>query len=421
MPRRRPSARAREVWTSLTLLAIALLVLWRPRGYVTGCLLLLLLALLQLNFRTRQLPPLPAPIDRDVATDETPDHDDRLGQQLQLLRLAIDANPTAVIVMDSAGKVVIFNSSAEALFDMRTTDLLGRPLPALLSDLLPCLSWGEETNGFTFSWGEGETSQVFRVRTRIWRTLEGAALGSLCSITDVTSSERLKENLSRSERMAVIGQMAAGTVHELRNPLAAARGFVQMLGRIKSPDTHPHEYSELALLEIDRMDQILQEYLLLSKAVAPSLSVIDLTAMLRNTLELLEGVFAQKQLQVATPAWTTVAVTADVQYLQHVLQHLLFNAVEATPETGKIAILLKGSGNLITVTIRDSGRGMDRQTLEHCFDPFYSTKEAGIGLGLTVCQRLVTEMGGLLSIDSTLGVGTTVNLSLPVADLPTAK
>jgi PAS domain S-box-containing protein len=359
------------------------------------------------------------------APDQTPfslqrdtSYSSELLQQLQLLHMALDQCAVAMIALDQASQVVLFNSAAESLFDLREEDLLGKPLPGMLTGLIPTLLDEHETASCKFAWGQDGNGQAFDISTKVWRNRHGIVLGRLHIIRDITAQEHRRNDLMSSERLAVIGQMAAGTVHELRNPLAAARGFVQMLGKIKSVDEHPHEYSELALLEIDRMDQILQEYLLLSKAVLPELRPIDLAALLQETLEFLAGVFAQKEIQVTTSIWQPVIVLGENQYVLRVLQHLLWNAMEATPNGGQISVNLQTSPNMATVTIRDNGHGMDKDQLEHCFDPFYSTKEAGIGLGLTVCQRLVMEMQGALTISSKLGEGAEVHLSFQLANKP---
>lgn len=408
-------------WLWLTVITGGMLLmkfLPSPFSFILLPLLVCLIAIKILRplRRSPSLPKVDLNIDRDHADNSSEVSTlELLNLRVQLLHLIIDQSPVAVIALDHVDRVLLFNEGAETMFDLKEKNLLGKPLPEMLSVLNPFLRRGDETAGFTLTIGEGDNQQTLSVSTKTWVDSTGARMGMLCSISDVTGNERMKDSLLRNERLAAIGQMAAGTVHELRNPLAAARGFVQLLGKVKSPDDYPHEYSELALLEIDRMDQILQEYLLLSKAVLPELVSLDLTAMLQNTLELSEGIFAQKHIHLASPSCSPVFVRADRQYVQHVLQHLLYNAAEATPEGGRITVSLQPCGNLAVVAIRDNGPGMDRETLAHCFEPFYSTKEAGVGLGLTVCQRLVGQLGGFLTIDSQPGVGTIVRLSLPIS------
>ncbi len=411
-------------WFWLAAISLGMLFMIQVSSPHQYLILPLLIYMIALRTRRPQRPTAtqsPSRIQNEDETsmDNTLENDEAslevLGLRMQLLHLIIDQSPAAVIALDSAERVQLFNATAESMFDLKEKNLLGNPLPEMLSMLQPFLRRGDESAGFTLSIGEGDSRQTLAVTTKTWLDNNGLRAGMLCSISDITSSERLKESALRNERLAAIGQMAAGTVHELRNPLAAARGFVQLLGKVKSPDDFPHEYSELALLEIDRMDQILQEYLLLSKAVLPDLVSLDLTGMLKNTLDLSEGIFAQKRIKLVLLPSPSVPVLADCQYVQHILQHLLYNAVEATPDGGQITVSLQRSGRMAMVEIKDSGPGMDQDELAHCFEPFYSTKEAGVGLGLTVCQRLVEQLGGFLTIDSQLEVGTTVRLSLPTA------
>lgn len=421
MGKDRADAKKLRRWLWLAAIGAGMLLMLKlpgPLQYPLMLLLFLLIAVLVMQPPEPMTKPSPAEHDGWNDNGDSPSGEQALELwrlQAQLLHLIIDQSAAAVIALDSEERVQLFNATAESIFDLKEKDLLGQPLPEMLAMLSPYLKRGDESAGFTLTIGEGDNRQTLAVTTKTWLDGSGTRAGMLCSISDVTSNERLKESVLRNERLAAIGQMAAGTVHELRNPLAAARGFVQLLGRLKSPDDFPHEYSELALLEIDRMDQILQEYLLLSKAVLPDLVSLDLTAMLRNTLDLSEGIFAQKHIRLVLLPLQAASVRADCQYVQHILQHLLYNATEATPEGGRIAVGLQRCGGLAVVEIRDNGPGMDPEALAHCFEPFYSTKEAGIGLGLTVCQRLVEQLGGFLTIDSQQGVGTTVRLSLPIS------
>jgi len=225
-----------------------------------------------------------------------------------------------------------------------------------------------------------------------------------------TTAEPAKHSL---ERQALISGIAAGTIHEIRSPLTAARGFVQLLATLMPENELTHKYSEYALLEMDRIEQLLQEYMLLSEAVVPESVPLNLLDIAHNSYLLMEGVMSQKQIRFQFEGKQPACILGDALYLQHALQHLLYNAAEATPPNGYVRVTVDTTETTVILTISDTGTGIEPEVLEHCFDPFYSTKPSGIGLGLAICQRIVTHMQGTIDITSQVGQGTTVRMIFP--------
>lgn len=223
---------------------------------------------------------------------------------------------------------------------------------------------------------------------------------------------RLEEQ--RLRRQSLISTMAAGTIHEIRSPLTAARGFVQLIGTLSPEDALTKEYSEYALLEMDRIEQLLQEYMLLSKAVAPKSQPVNLLDAAHNVCHMMEAVMAERHIRLRFDGAQPACILGDPFYLQQVLQHLLFNAAEATPPKGYVSVKLQSNDNEVALTVSDTGVGMDPTSLEHCFDPFFSTKESGTGLGLAICQRMVTDMHGRIEVSSQPQTGTVFTLAFPL-------
>ncbi|HHW99281.1 MAG TPA: HAMP domain-containing histidine kinase [Firmicutes bacterium] len=224
-------------------------------------------------------------------------------------------------------------------------------------------------------------------------------------------SNRIEEQNSR--RQSLISTMAAGTIHEIRSPLTAARGFVQLINNLANNDERTKEYSEYALLEMDRIEQLLQEYMLLSNAVAPKCQPINLLDTAHNAYQMMEAIMAEHNIRFQFEGSQATHILGDPYYLQQVLQHLLLNAAEATPPKGLVSIKLESTDNEVKLMISDTGVGMSQEALLHCFDPFYSTKESGTGLGLAICQRMVSDMQGRIDVDSQPYEGTTFTLSFP--------
>ncbi len=227
-----------------------------------------------------------------------------------------------------------------------------------------------------------------------------------------SAGNRLEEQHLR--RQSLISTMAGGTIHEIRGPLTAARGFVQLIGTLSPEDALTKEYSEYAILEIDRIEQLLQEYMLLSKAVAPKSQPVNLLDAAHNVCNMMEAVMAERHIRLRFDGSQPACILGDPFYLQQVLQHLLFNAAEATPPRGHVSVELRSNDNEVSLTVSDTGVGMDQNALDHCFDPFFSTKESGTGLGLAICQRMVTDMQGRIEASSRPQAGTTFTLTFPL-------
>lgn len=332
-----------------------------------------------------------------------------LHKNLLLRQQALDALPYAIFILDQRGLVTLMNQAARTLVP-QSQQLLERPLPPSLSQQLTGVQLDGTSTDILATDIDGEQiqCQVF-----------GAELedppGTLYLIDARKTLIAAEQALPDDRRQILISQIAAGTVHEIRNPLTAARGFVQLLSQLPADDELTQTYSELALLEIDRIEQLLKEFALLSQAIHPQELPVDLLEITHNTIALVEGIMMERQillqLEAAQPV---VTILGDELYLQQVLQHLLYNAAEATPPSGTIKVTLIQTAASAQLSIADTGHGMDPETLQRCLDPFYSTKDTGTGLGLAICQRLVTDMGGQIQINSLMNEGTTIILSFPL-------
>ncbi len=215
-------------------------------------------------------------------------------------------------------------------------------------------------------------------------------------------------------RQSLISTMAAGTIHEIRSPLTAARGFVQLIGTLGPENELTKKYSEYALLEMDNIERLLQEFTLLSKAVAPKSQPVNLLDAAHNVCNIMEAVMLERNIRLEFDGAQPACILGDPFYLQKVLQHLLFNAADATPPKGRVAVRMHSGDDQVWITVSDTGVGMTKDNLEHCFDPFFSTKDSGTGLGLAICHRMVTEMHGRIEVQSEPEAGTTFRLTFPL-------
>jgi len=226
------------------------------------------------------------------------------------------------------------------------------------------------------------------------------------SFNHMTASLRHgRDELIRSERMASVGHLAAGMAHEIGNPLGAVVGYLELLkGDLSDPDQR--DLVERSLAETGRIDRLVRELLDFAKPSPLVRESFDPAALGREVLDLLrhQGVFDQRRLYDELPERLPL-VRMDPHRLRQVLVNLLLNARDATTVGGAIRLAGSGEGDWVRLAVRDSGIGLSDEVRAHLFDPFYTTKPTGRGLGLAICRRIVEEAGGRIEVNSTPGLG----------------
>jgi signal transduction histidine kinase len=215
----------------------------------------------------------------------------------------------------------------------------------------------------------------------------------------------------------MIGQIAAGTAHEIRNPLTSIKGFMQMLGQTFREKEMEKEqgFTQIMLAEIDRINELVSEFLLLSKPKDVIFGKVDISAVLNEILPIinneaiLHGVTVHYENQEQLPE-----VVADKELLKQVYLNLCKNGIEAMIDGGELTISEKvdEEARMIHIDFHDTGPGIPVFLIDKIFDPFFTTKASGTGLGLSVCQRIIHDIGGTIRV-SCKGYGTAFTVSIP--------
>jgi PAS domain S-box-containing protein len=236
---------------------------------------------------------------------------------------------------------------------------------------------------------------------------------NLSVLRDLTEQLREQERLIRSEKLSVIGQLAAGVAHEIRNPLTSLKGFTQLIHK-HLPDKQL--YTTIMLQELDRINEIVNEFMALAKPKEACLSQHDMREIVSAVVSILDTQAILKNIQIMTTCGDSLpSIACDSNQMKQVLINLVKNAIEAMNEQGTIEITLtKHDSDQLIVTIRDEGPGMPADLLRRLGEPFITTKENGTGLGLMISQRIVETHNGTLQFHST-PAGTTVEMKLPIA------
>ncbi|WP_438347311.1 ATP-binding protein [Paenibacillus sp. FA6] len=242
----------------------------------------------------------------------------------------------------------------------------------------------------------------------------------LLSAKDVSDYKQIEETAYQNDKLAMLGKISASIAHEIRNPLTAIRGFIQLL-RPNLLQLGKDEYAKIILMEIDRANDIICEFLNSSKPSAPQMSVINVSSLLTQVVLLTESEALMKGCQIILHEVIESAyISVDVKQIKQVILNIIKNAMDAVDEVsrdhvGMIQIHVEVLHDNVRINIADNGKGMDQNSLARLFEPFFTTKESGTGLGLSVSYRIIKNHGGIISVESTLGEGTQFMISLPCA------
>lgn len=233
-----------------------------------------------------------------------------------------------------------------------------------------------------------------------------------------------QEQLARADRLASIGEMAAAIAHEIRNPLTGISGALSVLSRDFPPDDSRREIVRQTRLLIDRLNNTVEDILHYSRPSLPQLQTVQLDDIIARSLSLAEGEARKARIElIKEPATTQAAgsltVSADPHQIQQVLLNLILNAIQASTAGGQIVIRTRlsnedGGPACAAVEIEDHGRGMTLDQSAQAFQPFFSTKTHGTGLGLPIARQIVEQHHGRISLRSAPGLGTSVQVELPV-------
>jgi len=242
---------------------------------------------------------------------------------------------------------------------------------------------------------------------------------AIALLVDLSERKELEMRLRRADRLTALGRMAAGVAHEIRNPLGSIRGLTQLINEELDGRDELRTYAEAILREVDRLNHIVEGVLELSAGVSSNRSRGDVRNILDDTLSLLKYNIDAENIEVeAAYPDAPQMVYADADQLRRAFLNIAINAVQSMPEGGKLRVGVgRGRGGKeIVIEFSDTGVGMREDDMEKVFEPFYSTKEKGIGLGLPISHRIISDHGGSIDIRSRVGQGTTVRIRLPAAD-----
>ena len=232
-------------------------------------------------------------------------------------------------------------------------------------------------------------------------------------------SERItaiEENLRHAEKLSLIGEMSAMLAHEIRNPLGGIRGATEILMHDFTPEYKKYEFFEIQLKEIDRLGNVVSDFLRMARQQPNKITSCPIHEELETVTTLVSGEAKKRQVKlVLQPPPVPVILKADSEKLRQAFLNIMINALQATPSGGSVIISTKlYRTELCEIQFRDTGTGIDAETMERIFEPFFTTKTGGTGLGMAITKKIIESHGGTMAVESDVGRGTTITVRLPV-------
>ncbi len=310
---------------------------------------------------------------------------------------------SGLVTIAPDGTVLTLNQAAEEI--LGATAAVGKPIesimPGLTSDAARRVELviGDLSLGVT-------VSPLVDVRDQV--------IGRVVNFQDLTELRRLEQHMRRAERLATVGQLAAGVAHEIRNPLASISGSIELLRATPQASDDDRTLMAIVNREVLRLNALIGDLLDYANPRPMQPVDLDISLLIDETLQVAKADPVFAEVNVATEIERPLPLSVDPAKLRQVLWNLLRNAGDAASVGGKhVRVTATGGAEAVTITLADDGPGIAADQVARIFDPFFTTKRRGTGLGLATCHGIVAEHGGRIDVESELGKGTKMIVSLP--------
>jgi two-component system sensor histidine kinase PilS (NtrC family) len=373
-------------------------------------------------------------------------------QDLEQLRTlhqwTVESLKSGLLTTDLDGRVTSFNQEATRITGLARAQALGRDLDAVLPGVralrAAVVSGDPGTRARMPYTGRDGAELHLGVGAYALRDASGEAEGEVVIFQDVTDVVAMERELRRSEKLAAIGELSASIAHEIRNPLAAISGSIQMMAASRaqraesvgaSPEPESQRLMEIVVREVDRLDRLISDFLAFARPGEPRIEWVPLAELVTEVLAMFEA-SRPERVSVERDLQPGLGVHADPGQLRQVLWNLLANAAQAMPDGGSVRIearmgrrrapqesrspdrMDEGKPVWAEIAVMDQGPGIPKEIVDRVFDPFFTTKAGGTGLGLAIVHRVIAEHRGVVRVERRAGAfRTAICLSLPRAEV----
>ncbi len=348
---------------------------------------------------------------------ELKEKEDDISKLEALNEWIISSITSGLITIDGQKKIILFNPAAEKIFGLAGEEVIGKKIPDILPIVDGYLSDVPDDNSYTPSVSQKYSDIKYR-------NAKGEALslrffmspliipdtdqkGNILLFQDVTEMTEIEKEMKRVEGLALVGELAAGIAHEIRNPMASISGSIQMLKEGMDTDEVNRRLMDIILREVDRLNHLINDFLKYARPKPFELREFNLKQMIAESIELLKNSGKwNKNIELKTDLDSVEKIVSDPEQVRQVIWNILLNAVEALPGKGILFVGTKSittdyqgekGPDMVEITVRDSGEGFSERALDQMFSPFFTTKEEGSGLGLAIVKQIVEGLKGSIN------------------------
>jgi two-component system, sporulation sensor kinase E len=347
-----------------------------------------------------------------------------MAEEHDLLAMVLESMTDGIVVSDKEHRVILFNKSAERLLPFHGEDILEKLLWECVADreisgfLEETLVTQEKANDREFTL---DASPPRILAISILPLVQGGSIqGNLVHIEDVTEKRSKEARLRRAESLASLTNLAAGVAHEIKNPLGSIGIHLQLIqkrigskGKIVAKDIN--QYLAVINEEVDRLNRIVIDFLFAVKPMDTKLEDGNLNVVIQELLDFVRLELDQAGVKIESELSSSIPMLRiDARFIKQALLNLIKNAVSAMPEGGVLSVGTVRSGDDVLVKVSDTGTGIPDQIMDKIFEPYFTTKPFGTGLGLTIVFKIVKEHFGDISVSSKPGEGTAFTIALPI-------
>jgi len=360
-----------------------------------------------------------------LSIDQIRDLIEEMSSENELLQIVLNSMTDGIMVSDIRNKLVFYNKQSERLLPFLSSD----PYDVIIWDIID----DKEIAAFiekTLLNAEKVSEEEFTIKYRgVTRTLwldvmpvvrEGSIQGSLFHVSDITERKKRDGRLRRAENLASLTTLAAGVAHEIKNPLGSISIHIQLMQKSLKRDRLINEetagkYLEILNEEVERLNNIIVDFLFAVRPMNPTMKKSDINTVLTDLLEFVKFELEEASVSIECDFQAELPkLEIDEKYIKQAILNIIKNSVAAMPNGGVMNFKTVMDESFVHIYICDTGTGISEENMSKIFEPYFTTKQFGSGLGLTVVYKIIKEHGGDIILESVKNQGTTFTINLPV-------
>jgi PAS domain S-box-containing protein len=335
---------------------------------------------------------------------------------------------SGVMTVNIKNRVVIFNQMAEKITGRSASEVLGKTCEEIWGKrgTIPRVIESSFKDKTCVNYESGIASPErgmvpVALSSTLLRDEQKRKIGVLLTIQDLTEVKTLEEKVRRADKLSALATMAAGMAHEIKNPLSSMKVLSQLLPLRFGDEEYRKKLQEIFPREINRIDRIVESLLGFARATAPNFEKENINAILEETLKYFKEQAENAEVKISAAYADLPEIEVDKSQISQVFSNLILNAIQAMPSGGELKIATLAGKKIenmlqeVKIQISDTGYGIAEETVKKLFDPFYTTKYGGTGLGLTITHSIVDGHRGYIDVESKVGKGTAFTVTLPVS------